>query len=63
MSLMNAYHAKLTKILDAEVESQRELVLMGGLADHSQYKYHVGVLHGLGKLREISEEAMKEVNA
>lgn len=63
MSILAAYHGHLAKILNEEIETQRAAVLMGGLADHSQYKYHVGVLHGLEKLRELSDEAMKEVNA
>lgn len=62
MSLLNAYHGHLTKILDEEIESQRSAVLMGNLEDIAQYKYRVGLLHGLEKLRELSDEAMKEVN-
>jgi hypothetical protein len=62
MSLLNAYHNKLVKILDEEIASAKTILFGGSLDDIAQYKYHAGRLHGLMKLNEFAEEAMSAVN-
>jgi len=62
MSLLNAYHNKLVKILNEEIEARKNSILQGMLEDITKYKYDAGYLHGLMKLNEFAEEAMSTVN-
>jgi hypothetical protein len=57
------YQHELTKLLVAEVERRKELIITASATfDFSDYRHHVGIVEGLRLALELCDEAERIAN-